>query len=819
MDFLSFLQRNIPLFDGAFGTMLQQRAGGPVGTVPELWNVERPADVAAIHRAYAEAGADVITANTFGANEFKVGSAEEAEKLIRAGVRLAKEAAPEKFVALDIGPSGRLLEPMGSLSFDDAYAAFARQAKAGAAAGADLILVETMADLQELRAAVLAARENTSLPVLCSMTFEENGRTFAGCDPVCYALTASPLADAIGVNCSLGPDKLLPVVQALLDHTNKPVLVQANAGLPDEQMNYSVGPEEFAAAYRAFLDAGVRILGGCCGTTPEHIRRLRALIGRRRPRAARRKFISAVCSATKAVFFDGVRTIGERINPTGKKAMKQALREGDYAFVQGQAIEQAEAGADILDVNAGLPEIDEKAALVRLVREVQAVCDLPLQIDCGKPDAVEAALRRYCGKAIVNSVNGDPAVLRTILPIVKKYGAAVVGLTTDERGIPRTAAERVRIAGDIIHACAEYGIPQENILIDCLTLTVSAEQGQARETLEAIRQIKSRWRVRTTLGVSNISFGLPERRIVNTVFLTAAFAAGLDAPILNPNIPENMQAVHAWRVLSGEDKNCAAYTARYGGVKTAAAPANTANGITADAAGAANATDAAGAANATDAAGSKTADARAELFRCIRRGLPQAAAACAALLEREAPLDVVNGSLIPALNEVGDDYEKGVLFLPQLIAAAESAKLCFDEVKKRLPGGETERGKIVLATVKGDIHDIGKNIARTVLENYGYKVIDLGKNVPPEQVAAACEREDVRLCGLSALMTTTVPAMEETIRLLRARCPRCRVMVGGAVLNADYAKKIGADWYCKDANADVKIARYLFEGGEEVPTL
>ena len=810
MDFLSFLQRNIPLFDGAFGTMLQQRAGGPVGTVPELWNVERPADVAAIHRAYAEAGADVITANTFGANEFKVGSAEEAEKLIRAGVRLAKEAAPDKFVALDIGPSGRLLEPMGSLSFDDAYAAFARQAKAGAAAGADLILIETMADLQELRAAVLAARENTSLPVLCSMTFEENGRTFAGCDPVCYALTASPLADAIGVNCSLGPDKLLPVVQALLDHTNKPVLVQANAGLPDEQMNYSVGPEEFAAAYRAFLDAGVRILGGCCGTTPEHIRRLRALIGRRRPRAARRKFISAVCSATKAVFFDGVRTIGERINPTGKKAMKQALREGDYAFVQGQAIEQAEAGADILDVNAGLPEIDEKAALVRLVREVQAVCDLPLQIDCGKPDAVEAALRRCCGKVIVNSVNGEEGTLRAILPIVKKYGAAVVGLTTDERGIPHSAKERIRIAEKIIAACAEYGIPQEDIFIDCLTLTVSAEQGQAEETLRAMRALKRRYRVKTVLGVSNISFGLPERRIVNTAFLTAALAAGLDAPILNPNIPENMQAVHAWRVLSGEDKNCAAYTARYGGMKTAAAPAG----------GAMPAPPApSDGAKAADAAGGKPEGARAELFRCIRRGLPQAAAACAALLEREAPLDVVNGSLIPALNEVGDDYEKGVLFLPQLIAAAESAKLCFDEVKKRLPGGETERGKIVLATVKGDIHDIGKNIARTVLENYGYKVIDLGKNVPPEQVAAACEREDVRLCGLSALMTTTVPAMEETIRLLRARCPRCRVMVGGAVLNADYAKKIGADWYCKDANADVKIARYLFEGGEEVPTL
>ena len=722
MDFRTFLKEHIVLFDGAFGTMLQQRAGGPVGTVPELWNAERPEDVAAIHRAYAEAGADVITANTFGANEFKAGSAETAAQLIRAGVRLAKTAAPGKFIALDIGPTGRLLEPMGSLSFDDAYAAFARQAKAGEEAGADLILIETMADLQELRAAVLAARENTALPVLCSMTFEENGRTFAGCDPVCYALTASPLADAIGVNCSLGPDKLLPIVQALLSYTDKPVLVQANAGLPDEHMHYSVGPEEFAATYRQFLDAGVRIVGGCCGTTPEHIRRLRALIGRRRPRALRHRPISAVCSGTKAVFFDGVRVIGERINPTGKKAMKQALREGDYAFVQGQAIEQAEAGADILDVNAGLPEIDEKAALVRLVREVQAVCDLPLQIDCGKPDAIEAALRHCCGKAIVNSVNGEEGTLRAILPIVKKYGAAVVGLTTDERGIPHSAKERIRIAEKIIAACAEYGIPQEDIFIDCLTLTVSAEQGQAEETLRAMRALKRRYRVKTVLGVSNISFGLPERRIVNTAFLTAALAAGLDAPILNPNIPENMQAVHAWRVLSGEDKNCAAYTARYGGAKAESAPAGGTAGH------------------------ERPADARAELFRCIRKGLPQAAAACAALLEREAPLDVVNGSLIPALNEVGDDYEKGVLFLPQLIAAAESAKLCFDEVKKKLPGGGAERGKIVLATVKGDIHDIGKNIARTVLENYGYKVIDLGKNVPPR-----ASRGGVRKRGRTAV--------------------------------------------------------------------
>ena len=682
---------------------------------------------------------------------------------------------------------------MGSLTFDEAYDAFARQAIAGAQAGADLVLIETMADLQELRAALLAAREHSELPVLCSMTFEENGRTFAGCDPACYALAASPLADAVGVNCSLGPRKLLPIVQKILDYTDKPVLVQANAGLPDADMNYDVSAEEFADVYAEFLRMGVRIVGGCCGTTPEYIRKLRALADGAVPFAPAGKLAgrSLVCSARRMAEVDGCRVIGERINPTGKKAMKAALLAGDWGYAQAQAVEQEEAGADILDVNAGLPEIDEKQALCKLVQAVQAVSDLPLQIDCGKADAIEAALRVYAGKAIVNSVNGEEGTLRAILPIVKKYGAAVVGLTTDERGIPHSAKERIRIAEKIIAACAEYGIPQEDILIDCLTLTVSAEQGQAQETLNAMRALKRRYRVKTVLGVSNISFGLPERRIVNTAFLTAALAAGLDAPIINPNVPEMMQAVRAWKTLSGEDKNCADYTARYGNIP-AAAPQPTQE---------------------------KAGDARAELFRCIRRGLPQAAAACAQLLETNAPLDVVNDSLIPALNEVGDDYEKGVLFLPQLIAAAESAKLCFDEVKKRLPGGGAARGKIVLATVKGDIHDIGKNIARTVLENYGYKVIDLGKNVPPEAVAEACAREGAKLCGLSALMTTTVPAMEQTIRLLRERCPGCRVMVGGAVLTAGFAKKIGADWYCKDANADVKIARYLFEGGEEVPTL
>ncbi len=791
MNFLNFLENHIVLFDGAFGTLLQKKAGN-VGTLPERLNEERPDLIADIHRTYLDAGADVITANTFGANPLKTGSKELSDRLVRAGIKIAREAAKDKFVALDIGPSGRLLEPMGSMTFEEAYQCFADVVEAGKE-GADLILIETMADLQEMRAALLAAREHSDLPVLCSMTFEESGRTFAGCDPVCYAMTCAPLADAVGVNCSLGPAKLLPVVRAILSATDKPVIVQANAGLPDADLNYDVSAEEFAEVYRTFLEEGVHIVGGCCGTTPEYIRLLRALANGRTPQKRNVPRRSCVCSATRAVYVDGVRVIGERINPTGKKAMKQALLGGDYGYVQAQAIEQTEAGADILDVNAGLPELDEKQVLARLVREVQAVSDLPLQIDCGKPDAIESALRACCGKAIVNSVNGEDKVLHSILPLVKKYGAAVVGLTMDERGIPKTAKEREAIAQKIIRACESYGIAQEDIYIDCLTLTVSAEQAQATETLRALRSIKEKYRVKTVLGVSNISFGLPNRQIINTAFLTAAMFAGLDCPIINPNVPENMQAVAAFRALSGEDKKCTAYTEKYGTVKVSV--------------------------QQFSAAPAKAADEEEDIFRAIRKGLPSAGALAAKLLQTVPPLQLIDEYLIPALNAVGDAYEKGTLFLPQLISAAESAKLCFDEVKKLLPEGGTERGKIVLATVRGDIHDIGKNIVKTVLENYGYKVLDLGKNVPPEEIVQTCEREHIRLCGLSALMTTTVPAMEESIRLLRERCPDCRVMVGGAVLNADYAKKIGADWYCKDANADVKIAQFVFENGKPVPTL
>ena len=781
-DFAAFLKTHRVLFDGAFGTVLQQKTD-KIGTVPERLNLTRPELIAEIHRAYAEAGADVISANTFGANRAKAGA--ESDRLIAAAVDIARSAAPDKFIALDLGPTGLLAEPVGTSSFEELYDIFAAAVKAGA--GADLILIETMSDMTELRAALLAARENSPLPVIASATFAEGGRTFTGVSPETFALVASPLADAIGVNCSLGPKELLPIAEKLVALTPKPVIVQANAGLPDERSRYAVGAEEFAKYAEKFLALGVRVIGGCCGTAPEFISLLRNVVDSFADVPFKNSYIprAAVCSATRAVFIDGVRIIGERINPTGKKAMKQALISGDMNYIATQASEQADAGADILDVNAGLPELDEKTALPALVKYVQKVTDLPLQIDSSDPTAVGNALRAYNGKAIINSVSGEERSLSSLLPLAAKYGAAIVGLTVDEGGVPKTVGERVRIAEKIITRASEYGIPERDIYVDCLTLTVGAEQEQACRTLEAIRQIKTAHGVKTVLGVSNISFGLPARRIINSAFLTAALWAGLDLPILNPCLEENMQAIAAYNVLTGADKACAEYAGKYADY------------------------------NFTTASAKKTAkpdEAPADaLERAIYKGLDCAALETAALLEAGAdPLGVVNDRLIPALGKVGDDYEKGVLFLPSLLAAADSAKKCFDEVKKRMPAATGNKGSIVLATVKGDVHDIGKNIARVVLENYGYRVVDLGKNVEPEAVVAAVEKDRILLCGLSALMTTTVPNMAETIRLLKIRCPYCKVMAGGAVLTEDYARSIGADFYCKDVNADVRFAREVF---------
>ena len=773
-DFLAFIKDNITLLDGATGTQFQLR-GLPAGKSPELLNLEDPALVEEIHRAYVGAGSDVVYANTFGANRLKMPHG-KAESIVRAGVEIARRAAGDKFVALDIGPTGALCEPLGSMTFDEAYAVFAEVVKAGA--GADLIVIETMSDLTELRAALLAARENSSLPVMCSMTFEESGRTFTGVLPEAFALCASPFADVVGINCSLGPDKLLPVMRRVAAYTQKPLFIKANAGLPDANMNYELSPEAFSALHGEYLKMGVNILGGCCGTTPGHIAALKKLIEGKKPLKRRVAVPAAVCSASRLVPLDRVRIIGERINPTGKKAMKEALLKGDMGYVAARAVEQAEAGADILDVNAGVPGIDEKGSLCEMVRRIQSVTDLPLQIDCTKPDAVEAALRLTQGKAVINSVNAEEKSLSSLLPLAAKYGAAVVGLTVDEEGIPKTAQKRVQLAEKIIARAKEYGIPESDVYIDCLTLTVSAEQEQAQNTLCALKEIRSRHDVHAVLGVSNISFGLPARGAVNAAFLVMAMQAGLDLPIINPNLPEMTAAVAAFNVLSGADKDCREYVEKY-----AALPA-------------------------AEKAPVKAED--KDIYYYISKGLPDAARLTEQFLQELKPLEVIDEKLIPALNKVGEDYEKGRIFLPQLISAAEAAKLCFEKVKSVIRGGGVDKGDIVLATVFGDVHDIGKNIVKTVLQNYGYNVIDLGKNVPPERVVEAVERGKVRLCGLSALMTTTVENMRLTIEMLKKSCPYCKIMVGGAVLTEEYAKEIGADRYCKDAAASARYANAVF---------
>lgn len=784
MNFFELIKDKIILLDGALGTQLQKR-GLKGGAIPEKLNIENPDMVYAVHKEYIDSGSDIIYTNTFGANRKKM-SSEEVKTLIEAGVNIAKKASGDKLVALDIGPSGALIEPLGSMTFDEAYELFKEQAIAGEQAGADLVAIETMSDLYELKSALLAVRENTSLPVICSMTFDESGRTFTGCPVEAFALVASNFADAIGVNCSLGPDQLLPIVKRLVDNTHLPVFVKANAGLPDSEMNYSVDKDEFARIYSKYLDMGVSILGGCCGTTPEYIAKLNELRQNRVPQKREFEYKTAVCSSTKVVTIDGVKVIGERINPTGKKAMKQALIDRDFGYIATQTLEQVEAGAEILDVNAGLPQIDEKQMLTDMIKYIQELTDAPLQIDCSNPEAIERALRYYNGKPIVNSVNGEDSSLDNILPLVAKYGASVVGLTLDERGIPKTIEDRVKIAEKIINKAKSYGIKEQDIYIDCLTLTVSAEPEQALNTLKAITILKSKYDIKTVLGVSNISFGLPARQIINSTFLTMAMYAGLDLPILNPNIFENMQAVDAYNVLTMQDKNCTHFTQKYANYQAGVASLSP---------------------NKDTSQGSDK-----DIFYCIEKGLDKASELTAQLLLTHAPLEVIDEYLIPALNKVGDAYEKGRIFLPQLIASAECAKACFDEVKKHIPNSEnTDKGKIVLATVKGDVHDIGKNIVKTVLENYGFKVIDLGKNVDPQVVVDTVKQYNIKLCGLSALMTTTVENMRITIEMLKKDCSDCKIMVGGAVLTEEYAMSIGADKYCKDANQSAKYAELIFK--------
>ena len=775
----------ILLLDGGMGTMLQA-AGLPMGETPELWNLTEPEKVTAVHRRYVEAGSRLLYTNTFGANRLKTARCGHSPaELIAGAVRCARAAAGEENVrvALDVGPIGQLLEPLGTLRFEDAYELFREQVVAGEQAGADLIIIETMSDLYEAKAALLAAKENTKLPVWVTMSFEATGRTFVGTSVASMALTLTGLgADAIGFNCSLGPKELIPLLRELRRWTDLPLILKPNAGLPDPATGeYNITPEEFAQELLPALDLGVRIFGGCCGTTPDFIRALsQTLIAPDSCDSAPARCYG-VCSASNTTAFSGVRVIGERINPTGKRRFQQALRENDLDYIVQRGIEQQDAGAEILDVNVGLPGIDEKDMMVRVVRALQSVTDLPLMLDSSDPAAIEAGLRAVNGKAIVNSVNGEREVLDSILPLCRKYGAAVVGLCMDRSGIPQTWQERVQIARHIVDSAVSWGIDKNDILIDCLTLTVSAQQSQAQETLRALRWVKEKLGVHTVLGVSNISFGLPAREHITVSFLTQAMGAGLDFPIVNPNSAAVMDAVASFRVLSGQDRDAERYIRRFADAPTGTEPPKSSGGMS--------------------------------LADAVLRGLgSETAALTAKALETMSEMDAVNTLLIPALDIVGEKYERQEIFLPQLINAANAACEGFELIKKRIAkhgGASVSKGKIILATVRGDIHDIGKNIVRVVLENYGYTVLDLGRDVPPERIVEAAIRENVRLVGLSALMTTTVVSMEETIRALRESGHDCKIMVGGAVLTPEYAAEIGADFYAKDAKQSVDIARQV----------
>ena len=783
--------QNILLLDGAMGTVLQSRGLKP-GGVPELLNLEQPELLRGVYRDYIAAGSDVIYTNTFGANALKLArTGRSVEEIVRAAVALAREAAAgtKTRVALDIGPLGELLEPMGTLPFERAYELFREIARAGAEA--DLAVIETMTDLYEAKAALLAVKENTSLPVFVTMSFEASGRTFTGCTVASMAHTLTGLgADAVGLNCSLGPDKLAPLLRELCENTTLPVIAKPNAGLPDPvDGHYDMDPDTFAATLAPLAEAGVGVFGGCCGTSPDYVR---ALAGRLKGRAAaprEAKRDGFVCTPVSPVRLDGVRVIGERINPTGKKRFQQALLENDLAYIESVATAQEDAGADILDVNVGYPGVDEVEMLPRVVKALQGAVSLPLMLDSSNAAALEAALRVYNGKAAVNSVNGDAEVLRRVLPIVKKYGASVVGLTLDKGGVPQTAEQRFAIAKRILDAALSYGIAREDVWIDCLTLTVSAQQEQARETLRALRRVREELGLQTVLGVSNISFGLPNRPLVTRTFLVEALHAGLTLPILNPNQRELMDAVAAFRVLSGEDALCSAYVERFAGWQPPAA-------------------DAAAPAKPAARAEADTGD---PLRDAICRGLRTEAAALAReALKTETELSLVDGRLIPALDRVGEGYEAGRVFLPQLLSAAQAAQAVFEVIRTSLAekgGAPVKRARLIVATVRGDVHDIGKNIVRTVLENYGYDVLDLGRDVAPETVVDAVRETGARLVGLSALMTTTLPAMEETVAKLRALPEPPKVFVGGAVVTPEYAGHIGADFYAKDAKASVEIAR------------
>lgn len=805
MNILEALGKRILFFDGGMGSMLQTKGMTP-GENTDIWNFTRPEDIMDVHRQYVEAGADIILTNMFGANSLKLeGSGYTVEEIVTRGVENAKRVAETYgngrriFVAADVAPTGKLLQPLGDLSFDGAYDIFKEIVVAGEKAGADFIHIETMSDTMELKAAVLAAKENTSLPVFATVTFDQGGKMLTGgnVDAV-VALLEGLGIDALGVNCGLGPFQLEEVVARLLEVASVPVIVQPNAGLP-RQVNgetvYDVEPEDFAKKMREFAEGGAWLLGGCCGTTPTHIRELVKACGAVEPKPLTDKGRTVVSSYTHGVeIADDPVLIGERINPTGKSRFKQALREHDMDYILQEGFSQEEKGAHILDINVGLPEIDEVSMIVDVVKEVQSVINLPLQIDTSNVEAMEKALRYYNGKAMINSVNGKKESMEAVFPLVKKYGGVVVGLTLDESGIPATAEGRYAIAEKIVKTAESYGISRKDIVMDVLCMTISSDPQGAVTTLKALKMVKEGLGVRTSLGVSNISFGLPRRDIINANFYAQALHAGLDCAILNTNAEGMLQAYHAYRALTGKDTNCADYISCYAGTTAPVAggvPAGTQN-----------------------AAGKQAELATSsDLERAIVKGLKEQAGHIAAeLVKTTEPLTLINQQLVPALDIVGKGFEAGTVFLPQLLMSAEAAKAAFEAVRTAMDGNadgsaQTKKDKVIIATVKGDIHDIGKNIVKVLLENYGYDVRDLGKDVPPEVIVDAAIAEDVKLVGLSALMTTTVTSMEETIALLAEKKPDCKVVVGGAVLTEQYAEMIHANHYAKDAMATVYYAQ------------
>ena len=783
------LGKELLFFDGGMGTLLQKEGLKP-GELPENWNIVKSEVIRNIHRSYYEAGSNILLTNTFGANAVKYhDQAYSLKEIVDAAVENVRSVAKDAVVALDVGPTGKLLKPMGDMGFEEAYNAFKEVMLYGAQAGVDLIHIETMSDTYEVKAAVLAAKENTDLPVFATLIFDERGKLLTGGDvPSVVALLEGLRVDALGINCGMGPEQMLPILKEIAQYTSLPIIVKPNAGLPkqrDGKTYYDVTPEKFAAALTEIVQNGACVVGGCCGTTPEHIRAMVDACKDMKIVKPTFKSATVVSSYGKAVEIgDMPVVIGERINPTGKSKFKQALKDHNIDYILKEALTQQDKGAHILDVNVGLPDIDEISMMQEAVTEIQGITNLPLQIDTVNVKALEAAMRIYNGKAMVNSVNGKQESMDAIFPLVKKYGGVVVGLTLDENGIPETAEGRVAIAGKIIEEAKKYGIDKKDIIIDVLTLTISSESESARITLDALRMVREQFGVRTVLGVSNISFGLPKRPIINSYFYTMAMQSGLSAGIVNPSSDAMMRAYYSYCALMGYDQNCKVYIEQCGQQME--------NKIT------------------------PQANATMNLQTVIEKGLKEEAYALAKeLVQNQKPLDVIQEYLIPALDNVGKGFENGTIFLPQLLMSAEAAKHAFEVLKENMSSEgdqDIKKEKIVLATVKGDIHDIGKNIVKVLLQNYSFDVIDLGKDVSAERIVDTVLEQNVQLVGLSALMTTTVVSMEECIKLLREKAPDCKVMVGGAVLNQEYADMIGADFYGKDAMQSVYYAQKVFAG-------